>query len=138
VKPGESCLLSGSCLLGETAYDASGIAETDVELLVLPPAEFHALMASDDTFRRHVFALFSDRLAGLMQVVEAIAYQKLDQRLAALLVNRDARPARSAPRTGARRARQRARIVSRCCATSRSRWTLGRSGSGSWTAPPAR
>ena len=90
VKPGESCLLSGSCLLGDTAYDASGIAETDVELLVLPPAEFHALMASDDTFRRHVFALFSDRLAGLMQVVEAIAYQKLDQRLAALLVNRDA------------------------------------------------
>ena len=34
--------------------------------------------------------MFSERLAGLMQVVEAIAYQRLDQRLAALLVNRDA------------------------------------------------
>ena len=90
VKPGESCLLSGSCLLGQTAYDASGIAETEVELLVVPPAEFNALVAEDETFRRHVFALFSERLAGLMQVVEAIAYQKLDQRLAALLVNRDA------------------------------------------------
>ncbi len=90
VKAGESCLLSGSCLLGHTDYAASGIAETDVELLVLPPAEFNALVASDETFRRHVFALFGERLAGLMQVVEAIAYQKLDQRLAALLVNRDA------------------------------------------------
>ena len=39
VKPGESCLLSGSCLLGHTEYAASGIAETDVELLVVPPAE---------------------------------------------------------------------------------------------------
>jgi CRP/FNR family transcriptional regulator len=90
VKPGESCLLSGSCLLGETDYAASGIADTEVELLVVPPAEFNALIATDDAFRRHVFALYSERLAGLMQVVEAIAYQKLDQRLAALLVNRDA------------------------------------------------
>jgi len=90
VKPGESCLLSGSCLLGHTEYAASGIAETEVELLVVPPAEFNAMVATDETFRSHVFALFSERLAGLMQVVEAIAYQKLDQRLAALLVNRDA------------------------------------------------
>jgi CRP/FNR family transcriptional regulator len=90
VKPGESCLLSGSSLLGQTEYAASGIAETDVELLLVPPAEFDALIATDEVFRRHVFTLFSDRVAGLMQVVEAIAYQKLDQRLAALLVNRDA------------------------------------------------
>jgi CRP/FNR family transcriptional regulator, anaerobic regulatory protein len=90
VKPGESCLLSGSCLLGQSNYDASGIAETDVELLVLPPAAFQALIAEDETFRKHVFALFGERLGALMQVVEAIAYQKLDQRLAALLVNRDA------------------------------------------------
>lgn len=88
VKPGESCLLSGSCLLGAAEYDATGIAETEVDLLILPPAEFHALIAEDETFRRHVFGLFGERLSALMQVVEAIAYQKLDQRLAALLVNR--------------------------------------------------
>lgn len=90
VKPGESCLLSGSCLLGRTDYDASGIAETDVELLVLPPPAFEALIAGDETFRRHVFTLYGERLSALMQVVEAIAVQKLDQRLAALLVNRGA------------------------------------------------
>lgn len=90
VKPGESCLLSGSCLLGRISYDAAGIAETDVELLVLPPATFDALIAGDETFRRHVFALFSERLSALMQIVEAIAVQKLDRRLAALLVNRHA------------------------------------------------
>jgi CRP/FNR family transcriptional regulator len=86
VKPGESCLLSGSCLLGNTDYAASGIAESDVELLILPPAAFQALIAEDESFRRHVFEVFGERLAALMQVVEAIAYQKLDQRLAALLV----------------------------------------------------
>ncbi len=88
VKPGESCLLSGSCLLGQTNYAASGVAETDVELVILPPALFQMLIAEDDAFRRHVFEVFGERLSTLMQVVEAIAYQKLDQRLAALLIDR--------------------------------------------------
>jgi CRP/FNR family transcriptional regulator len=88
VKPGESCLLSGSCLLGQASYGASGIAETEVELLVIPPQEFQALIAGDETFRHHVFAMFGERLSSLMQVVEAVAYQKVDQRLAALLVGK--------------------------------------------------
>ncbi len=86
VKPGESCLLSGSCLLGHSDYTATGIAETDAELLIVPPADFHALMASDEVFRNHVLSLFGERLAALLSLVEAIAYQKLDQRLAALLL----------------------------------------------------
>ncbi len=88
VKPGESCLLSGSCLLGHTDYVAMGIAESDVELLVVQPADFQALIATDEAFRNHVFAMFGERLATLMSLVEAIAYQKLDQRLAALLLEK--------------------------------------------------
>ena len=90
VRAGESCLLSGGCLLGNAQYAASGVADTDVELLVLPPPTFKALIAEDETFRSHVFTLFGERLSELMQVVEAIASQELDQRLAALLLNRDA------------------------------------------------
>jgi CRP/FNR family transcriptional regulator len=86
VRPGESCLLSGSCLLGHSDYTATGIAETDVELLIIPPNDFHALIAGDEAFRNHVFSLFGERLATLFALVEAIAYQKLDQRLAALLL----------------------------------------------------
>ncbi|MDH4180449.1 MAG: Crp/Fnr family transcriptional regulator [Betaproteobacteria bacterium] len=88
VKSGESCLLSGSCLLGNSDYAASGVAETAVELVVIPPAEFRALVAGDEVFREHVFSLYGERLAALMQLVEAISWQKLDQRLAALLIGR--------------------------------------------------
>lgn len=89
VKPGESCLLSGSCLLGHADYTASGVAESDLELLIVPAADFHALIASDAVFRNHVLELFGERLATLLELVEAIAYQKLDQRLAALLLAKD-------------------------------------------------
>jgi CRP/FNR family transcriptional regulator len=88
VTPGESCLLSSSCLLGGSAYSATGIAETAVTLLALPPALFHQLLAEHKPFRDYVFGLFSERLADLMALVEAVTFHKLDQRLAALLLGK--------------------------------------------------
>jgi CRP/FNR family transcriptional regulator, anaerobic regulatory protein len=88
IKAGESCLLSGTCLLGQMDYSASGIAEDKLELLVIPSTEFRALVADDEVFRTYVFSLYGERLATLLNLVEAIAYQKLDQRLAALLLAR--------------------------------------------------
>ena len=88
VTPGESCLLSSSCLLGGTDYAATGIAESAVTLLALPPALFHQLLAEHKPFRDYVFALFSERLADLMTLVEAVAFHKLDQRLAAMLLGK--------------------------------------------------
>lgn len=88
ITPGESCLLSSSCLLGGSPYSATGIAETAVTLLALPPALFHRLLAEHKPFRDYVFSLFSERMADLMALVEAVAFQKLDQRLAALLLRK--------------------------------------------------
>lgn len=88
VTPGESCLLSSSCLLGGSAYSATGIAETAVILLALPPALFHRLLAEHKAFRDYVFGLFSERMADLMALVEAVTFHKLDQRLAALLLGK--------------------------------------------------
>lgn len=88
VEPGESCILTSSCLLGHTRYQARGITEQAVELVLLPAPLFHQLLGKHDAFREYVFHLFSDRLTDLMQLVSAVAFQKLDQRLAALLVSR--------------------------------------------------
>jgi CRP/FNR family transcriptional regulator len=59
-----------------------------VTLLALPPALFHQLLAEHKPFRDYVFSLFSERLADLMSLVEAVAFHKLDQRLAALLLGK--------------------------------------------------
>jgi CRP/FNR family transcriptional regulator len=86
VVPGESCILTSSCLLGHTRYQARGIAEQAIEMVLLPAPVFHTLLGSQESFRSYVFHLFSDRLTDLMQLVSAVAFQKLDQRLAAMLV----------------------------------------------------
>ncbi len=88
VCPGESCILTSSCLMGHAKYRARGIAETDTEMVALPPAVFAKLLATHDPFRDYVFSLFSERLTDMMELVTAVAFQKLDQRLATLLVSR--------------------------------------------------
>lgn len=88
VEPGQSCILSGGCLLGQTDYTASGIAETDVAILSVPPAPFNELMLQFEPFRRYVFGMYGERLSEVMELVEEVAFRQLDARLAQLLVRR--------------------------------------------------
>lgn len=82
VEPGESCILTSSCLLGARDYTASAVAETDVRVLAMPRALFLELLDRVAAFRIEVFELFAARMTDLMSLVDAVAFQKLDQRLA--------------------------------------------------------
>ena len=88
VEPGGSCVITFSCLLGHTTYTARGIAETPLRLLMLPTALFERLIAGSAAFRDFVFQLLAERIAELMQLVEAVAFHRLDQRLAKLLLGK--------------------------------------------------
>jgi len=87
VLPGESCIISSSCLLGHADYNARGVAASPTTLALLPRPLFDALLA-EPGFRDFVFHLFAERMTELMQLVEEVAFRKLDQRLAALLLGR--------------------------------------------------
>lgn len=87
VLPGETCIITSSCLLGHADYNARGVTEGATELLFLPRQQFDRLLDSPP-FRAFVFQLFAERIAELMQLVEEVAFRKLDQRLAALLLGK--------------------------------------------------
>lgn len=88
VAPGESCIITSSCLLGQNAYPARGTAEGALSALVVPRALFSQIIEQHPPFRAYIFNLFGERIAELMQLVEEVAFRKLDQRLAALLLAR--------------------------------------------------
>ena len=88
VHPGELCIVTVSCLLGGDPYPATGVAETALSAVALPRTLILRLVAEHPPFRDMAFNLFAERLAGLMQLVEEVAFRKLDQRLAALLLGR--------------------------------------------------
>jgi len=87
VRPGESCVLTTTCLLGKTSYNATGVVESDLSVVVMPSEVFNRLMGEEASFRLFVFGLFTERVSELMQLVEEVAFRKLDERLASRLVS---------------------------------------------------
>lgn len=86
VEAGDSCVLTTACMLAEEAYNAQGIAETDVTAVVLPKAEFDRLAAEEDAFSTFVFEAYSRRLIDLLRVVDDVAFGRIDVRLAERLL----------------------------------------------------
>lgn len=89
VGPGELCVASTSCLFGQSLLVAHGQTVAATELVLLTPAGFERWVG-EAPFRRFVFGIFADRLADLMALAEAVAFQRLDQRLAAALLGHGA------------------------------------------------
>lgn len=85
VVPGELCLVSSSALFAQSALSAHGVTTRDTRLALLPPEAFRAALA-DPTFRDFVLGLFAERMADLTALIEAVAFRRLDQRLAAALL----------------------------------------------------
>ena len=54
--------------------------------MILSPAAFRTLFYGLEDFRDHVFSRYSERLTELLQLVSAVAFQRLDQRRAAILI----------------------------------------------------
>jgi CRP/FNR family transcriptional regulator len=88
VQTGESCILSSGCLLGHSQYSANGVAETEVTLFHIPASLFQELLLAVPAFREFVFGMLGARLAEVMELVEEVAFHRVDERLARLLVHR--------------------------------------------------
>lgn len=88
VEEGQSCMLTTICLMGSQEYPAEGIAETDVELLMLKVDNFEQAFAGSIGFRRFVMNSIGQRICDLMQLVEDVAFGRMDARLARLLLKR--------------------------------------------------
>ena len=86
VRSGETCVLTTSCLIAHEAYSAEGVAEGDVEALLLPVADFGRLMGISAVFRGFVLAAFGERIAELMHRLDEVAFRSIDARLARRLL----------------------------------------------------
>ncbi len=88
LEPGDSCILTVSCLLGQSDYPARGVVEHNLVGYALSRPLFTQLLDDSPHFRSFVFRFFGERMSHLMALVEEVAFQQMDQRLAALLVER--------------------------------------------------
>lgn len=93
VTPGQSCVLTTTCLLAQSRYAAQGLTETEVLAAAIPASVFASALQTSEPLRRFVFSAYGERLAALLSLVEEIAFERLDVRLAKrlLALNTDTR-----------------------------------------------
>lgn len=88
VCPGESCVLTTSCLLHHGSYEAEAVAETDVTAAAIPAATFRDLLTCSASFRDSVLASYAERVTDLIVTMEEAVFGRIERRLAALLLQR--------------------------------------------------
>jgi len=91
VAPGETCVQTTLCLLGQQVYSAEAAARTPLTLLIVPRGQFARLIDTSPGFRNYVFRSFGTRLADVTAVLEQVAFVRIEARLAAELLKRTGR-----------------------------------------------
>lgn len=86
VGAGESCVLTSACMLAYDDLAAEGVAETDLEAIGIPRATFDEMMAMSSEFRGFVMRAWSRRMIDLLSLIDDMAFQRIDLRLATRLL----------------------------------------------------
>ncbi|HUF00491.1 MAG TPA: Crp/Fnr family transcriptional regulator [Anaerolineales bacterium] len=84
---GQSCILSANAIISQKSFAAIATVEEDAEAVMIPAEVFRDWVKRHDLWREFVFELLSERLSTVMAIVDEVAFQRLDRRVALLLLN---------------------------------------------------
>ena len=85
---GESCILTANAILSQQSFPAIATVEQDAEAVMIPAEKFREWVTRHDMWRKFVFDLLSQRLSSVMAIVDEVAFQRMDVRVASLLLTR--------------------------------------------------
>jgi CRP/FNR family transcriptional regulator len=85
IKPGESCIMSFLAGIHNDTSKIRAIVEEDAEILLIPVDKASEWIKKFPEWTDFIFSLYQKRFEELLEVVNALAFQKLDARLLQLL-----------------------------------------------------
>ncbi|GGH12702.1 MULTISPECIES: Crp/Fnr family transcriptional regulator [Mucilaginibacter] len=85
IKPGESCIMSFLAGIHEDTSKVKLVVEEDSEVLMLPIAKASEWIKVYPEWADFIFKLYHKRFEELLEVINAVAFQKLDDRIVSLL-----------------------------------------------------
>lgn len=87
VAAGETCVITTTCLLGNSNYPASTIVEEPIRDVIIPSNAFNQLMIDSKVFRTFVMTNYGALISDLIVLLDEVAFHSLDARLAKLLLD---------------------------------------------------
>lgn len=86
---GQVCAMALTCCMGHSKSTINAIADNDVDLIRLPVEMLDELMIKYPTWKSFVMNSYHQRFEELLEVVNGIAFKKMDQRLIDYLKKRN-------------------------------------------------
>ena len=87
VTAGETCVITTTCLLGNSDYPASTIVEEAITDVNIPSAIFNQMMLDSSVFRTFVMTNYGSLISDLIVLLDEVAFHSLDARLAKNLLD---------------------------------------------------
>lgn len=87
VGAGETCVITTTCLLGNSDYPASTIVEEAIRDVLIPAAAFNQLMVDSAAFRKYVMTNYGALISDLIVLLDEVAFHSLNARLAKVLLD---------------------------------------------------
>jgi CRP/FNR family transcriptional regulator len=87
VEPGDSCILTASCIMSGVEFPAFVATETVVEAIVIPSAILHRWVNQYEVWSKFLWGMLSSRFAEVISLVEEVAFQRVDKRAAEYLLH---------------------------------------------------
>lgn len=85
IKPGESCIMSFLAGIHNDTSKIKAVVEEDAEILLIPVEKASEWIRKFPEWTDFIFNLYQKRFEELLEVVNAVAFQKMDARLLQLL-----------------------------------------------------
>ncbi|MBI1281854.1 MAG: helix-turn-helix domain-containing protein [Anaerolineaceae bacterium] len=85
---GESCILTANAILSRQSFSAIATVEQDAEAVMIPAITFREWVQRYDLWRDFVFTLLSQRLSIVIEIVDEVAFRRMDIRVATFLLER--------------------------------------------------
>ena len=81
LEKGDTCAMTLSCCMGQTKSKIRAIAETDVELIMLPKEKMTDWLSSFKSWQSFILESYHNRVNELLEAVDTIAFLKMDERI---------------------------------------------------------
>lgn len=85
IRPGETCAMSLTCCTGDAVSSIRAVAEEDTHVIAIPVKYMDEWTETFRSFKHFVLLTYQRRFEELLRTIDGIAFQKLDDRLVALL-----------------------------------------------------
>jgi cAMP-binding proteins - catabolite gene activator and regulatory subunit of cAMP-dependent protein kinases len=83
--PGQTCAMTLNCCMVEKPSEIQAVAEAGTEFIGLPRKKLSSWMMQFDNWRSFTLQSYDERYENLLATIDAIAFQRLDERLLQLL-----------------------------------------------------